>query len=300
MEEQNLPFEEQVKKLIASLEQEFAEHNIRFIFVVAVGSRLNQTYHENSNLNIRGFYVGNKDSYLSVMRPPKEIKINKDIKKQNQDSFYIDYEFMDIKRLLFSASQPDKQVHDSNLWLHSNIVYINQIEPQVFQQIKSQLSFPQASIVGRLIQYSKVFPNLTELNVKEVYYSLISTIQAYFYIVNGKQKLLFPDNNLYKVLSNIKINFKDEEKLATTLENLLKKYTNLKQQQVKTTNKESDENFFIEYLKQIVEKNKPLQKKQAELIEKDLKPQIEETECNDLFKKIFLRHEQYKLISSNY
>lgn len=95
-----LPFEKEVNELLSKIEREQSEHNIRFVFVAAIGSRLQRTEHSSSNVNIRGFYVGNRASYLSVVRPPKEIKIEKELKKDSS----IDFEFCDIKMYLNSAS----------------------------------------------------------------------------------------------------------------------------------------------------------------------------------------------------
>jgi predicted nucleotidyltransferase len=41
-----------------------------FLLVVEGGSRAYNSHHINSDLNLRGIYIGKEENYLSVWRPP--------------------------------------------------------------------------------------------------------------------------------------------------------------------------------------------------------------------------------------
>lgn len=94
-----------------------------------MGSRLSRTNISESPIVLKGFYVGSRESYLSVVRPPKELKSEKNIS--------IEYEFIDIKTYLRQGSFSDPSSNERSLWIHSDLIYVNQIPVEVFAEMKN-------------------------------------------------------------------------------------------------------------------------------------------------------------------
>lgn len=106
-----------------------------------------------------------------------------------------------------------------------------------------------------------------------MYFALTHAILAYESILHEKEKSFFPNNNVWKSIETISEAFSDQEALiAQRFSRLIKKYITLKAEKVEETVKEDDENEFITLIVEIVDKNKPLTKKEMDIAVKNYLP----------------------------
>lgn len=106
-----------------------------------------------------------------------------------------------------------------------------------------------------------------------MYFALTHAILAYESILHDKEKSFFPNNNVWKSIETISESFSDQERLIASLfSRLIKKYITLKAEKVDEAVKEDDENEFIALIVGIVDKNKPLSKKEMDVAVKNYLP----------------------------
>ncbi|KRX01277.1 hypothetical protein PPERSA_11724 [Pseudocohnilembus persalinus] len=120
------------------------QNDVRIIYASETGSRAFGTNVEDSDFDVKGYYIGSPQKYMSIKGCPEIIdnyhqKIVVDGKELD-----IDFEFHDIKNFFKQKiSQPWKPNLNYKFFTEEQDIYINLFDPEQLDTIKQQLNLDQ-------------------------------------------------------------------------------------------------------------------------------------------------------------
>jgi predicted nucleotidyltransferase len=128
---------EYINNYLNNLEKEL---NITILYACETGSRAVGVDVEESDFDIKGFYIANENEYLTVIRNVNPIlNIHHLTLKIESFEYDLDIEFRDIKQYFY-----DKITNNyvrSDLWFKSKVIYRNNIEEFDFEHLQKYLNY---------------------------------------------------------------------------------------------------------------------------------------------------------------
>ncbi|KRX06549.1 hypothetical protein PPERSA_10407 [Pseudocohnilembus persalinus] len=251
-QQKNLKNQQLLDKILNFIQQQNQIHTLKFLYIVDTGLRANNLNFNEKQLNsqqfqFKGLYVGTEDDYLSVIKPPSQIKATQEQKQQiisqleeNQEKFInFDYEFIDIRYFLQAKIQSSNNSKDlRNLWFSpSSQIYLNDLPENLMNTQKSgtfnKLPFPIVALWGKIKQIESIYPSKQKQekqkpkkNQKEPKNLLISdflqNINCYLQYVLHEFQTLDINSNLFDnqyLISKIKENIQLQKQKQDPNEN---------------------------------------------------------------------------------
>jgi predicted nucleotidyltransferase len=128
---------EYINNYLNNLEKEL---NITILYACETGSRAVGVDVEESDFDVKGFYIANEDEYLTVIRNVNPIlNIHHLTLKIESFEYDLDIEFRDIRQYFY-----DKITNNyvrSDLWFKSKVIYRNNIEESDFEHLQKYLKY---------------------------------------------------------------------------------------------------------------------------------------------------------------
>jgi predicted nucleotidyltransferase len=190
------------------LEQLESKLNIKILYACETGSRAVGTSVEESDYDIKGFYIAKEAEYLKIIRSVNPNYISHHIKLQEKDKeLEVDMELKDIQlylreKMKNNSSRPD-------FWFKSKIIYKNLFTDEFLSQLTQHLVAPififSPNDKSGLSTLQKLIRNNESILNKKLICLLISIIQ-YLHTELFKEENVFPLYNIFEEIEILKEN----------------------------------------------------------------------------------------------
>ncbi|EAS06752.2 nucleotidyltransferase (macronuclear) [Tetrahymena thermophila SB210] len=192
--------DEKLKKLVFELllgtEKQYG---FKIIFAGETGSRSYGLETENSDVDIKGFFLYSEDKYLSVLKLTSYLKLNHETKlNQNID---VDLELIDLRKYLRDRCK-NVILDESTLWLQTKSVYIDLIPKELKILLQTSIQPPIFQIWSKISKYQQKFIKSKQSDdgliiVKDVLNSIVQSYQVlYIKMKGGVQDILLKETTL--------------------------------------------------------------------------------------------------------
>ncbi|KAL4484239.1 hypothetical protein ABPG72_003523 [Tetrahymena utriculariae] len=175
--------DEQLKKLVFELllgaERQYG---FKIIFAGETGSRSYGLETENSDVDIKGFFLYSEDKYLSVLKLTSYLKLNHET-KLNKD-IDVDLELIDLRKYLRDRCK-NVILDESTLWLQTQSVYIDLIPKELKILLSKSIQPPIFQIWSKINKYQQKFIKSKQSEdglviIKDVLNSIVQSYQVLF------------------------------------------------------------------------------------------------------------------------
>jgi hypothetical protein len=270
-----------------------SNYKIKILYACETGSRAVGVNVEESDYDVKGFYIANESEYLRVIRSvnPQLIVHHLSLNIEGKE-YDVDIELLDIT-YYFS----EKILHNYNradFWFFSKIIYVNLFSDEILNTIKNHLHPPMFMFSPRdksgLETLEKMLRKKVQIMNKKLLCLLISCIQ-FLHTELFSPESKFPFYNIFEEISYIKermengiinkhLNEEEKQLLKINLELVEGLYNRKKQGRTGTT-KAIPENLS-KFIKMITEKFDPEGKRKNSI---QLKYTLDESFAQSIFDK---------------
>ncbi|KAL4435825.1 hypothetical protein ABPG74_015793 [Tetrahymena malaccensis] len=158
------------------------QYGFKIIFAGETGSRSYGLETENSDVDIKGFFLYSEDKYLSVLKLTSYLKLNHET-KLNKD-IDVDLELIDLRKYLRDRCK-NVILDESTLWLQTKSIYIDLIPKELKELLQTSIQPPIFQIWSKISKYQQKFIKSKQLDdglviVKDVLNSIVQSYQVLY------------------------------------------------------------------------------------------------------------------------
>lgn len=117
------------------------KHDVTMIYAVETGSRGYGTQMNDSDFDIKGFFINKRSVYSSVMGGARAIRDDHVKVEVGGKSYELDFEFNDFRKFLKNKLKGNKLDH-MNFRFFSPTIYLNRFSASTFREIQESVKLP--------------------------------------------------------------------------------------------------------------------------------------------------------------